>query len=446
MAARVLVVEDEPEASRYLELLLEEQGFETQESADGVEALVALESRSFDLMISDLRMPRMDGLELVSRVRQRWPELPVIVITADSDVSHVVEAVQLGAVNYLVKPASPAVVSAAVWKALAVRASPFSSDRGFPEIVGASRGIVEVRHRVALAARSDVHVLITGETGTGKELVARAIHRASPLAAGAFVAHNCAMAPRDLFESAFFGHRRGAFTGAARDHAGLLSQANGGVLFLDELESLAPEQQAKLLRVLDDGEVRPVGSETAQQVSVRFLAATNRDPLEVIRAGSLREDLYYRLRGFEIHLPPLRERREDIPLLATHFLGDDAAGFSPDAMEALARPCWPGNVRELMNAVRSAKTAAGEAKIGLRHLPLELSNEPARGAAPLASSDSAPSEPLGTTLQELERRAILRTLEGCNGNRTTAARLLGIDRSTLRRKIREFGLDPASFA
>ncbi|MFQ5417281.1 MAG: sigma-54-dependent transcriptional regulator [Myxococcota bacterium] len=440
MPSRILVVEDDSVARQYLELLLRDEGFETAQAADGVEALVALESGAFDLLIADLRMPRMDGIELVSHVRQRWPELPVVVVTADSEVSRVVEAVQLGAVNYLVKPVPPAAVRTAVYKAISLRTSPPSSDGRFPEIVGASHAIVEVRHRVALAGRSDVPVLITGETGTGKELVARAIHRTSSLSAGPFVAHNCALAPLDLFESEFFGHHKGAFTGADRDHTGLLRLANGGVLFLDELEALAATFQAKLLRVLDDGEVRPVGSELPEQVSVRFLAATNRDPIEMIRTGSLREDLYYRLRGFEIHLPPLRERAEDIPRLALHLLGEDSAGFEPDAMEALTRWPWPGNVRELENAVRTALSAAAGARIGLRHL--SLASAPTTAPGETSGSGTVPSSPPGRSLRDIERGGIIEALQECDGNRTHAARRLGINRSTLRRKIRDLGLEP----
>jgi DNA-binding NtrC family response regulator len=442
VTARVLVVEDERAAREYLRLLLEEEGLDVDAAEDGVKALSALEAGRFDLVIADLRMPRMDGFELVSHVAQRWPDLPVIVLTADSDVSNVVEAVQLGAINYLVKPASPAVVVAAVKKALAARTRPPPSGHGIPEIVGASEPIALVRHRTALAARSDVHVLITGETGTGKELVAHAIHRHSSLATGPFVAHNSALAPRDLFESEFFGHHRGAFTGAERDHAGLLSCADGGILFLDEIENLAPMMQAKLLRVLDDGEVRPVGSEQVQRVSVRFIAAINRDPLAMIDEGALRQDLYYRLRGSEIALPPLRERREDIPLLAHHFLGAGAAGFTADAMEALTRAPWPGNVRELRNAVLAAKSAAEDARIGLRHLEAAFAaTARLRGALSEAHGPAASDPPGGATLREIERRAIVLALRECDGNRTRAARSLGIDRSTLRRKIQELGIE-----
>jgi DNA-binding NtrC family response regulator len=433
-ARSILVVEDDRSAATYLQLVLEEAGFAVQTAEDGVQALLALENASFDLVCSDLRMAQMGGLELLAHLQQRWRDLPVIVITADSEVSEVVEAMQLGAVNYLVKPAAPHVVLAAVRKALATRPPAARVASGIPEIVGQSKAVVEVRHLVVLAARSDVHVLITGATGTGKELVARAIHRTSNLASGPFVEHNCAVSPRDLFESEFFGHRRGAFTGAERDHVGLLTRAHGGVLFLDELETLDPSHQAKLLRVLDDGKVRPVGAEATHEVSVRFVAATNRDPREMIKAGALREDLYYRLRGFEIRLPPLRQRAEDIPLLVRHMLGSSHPGFTPEAMDALMHAPWPGNVRELLNAVRSARALAGDGRIGVRHLGLDTAHgrAEARERAPL---------PRGATLREIERDAIIQTIRECDGNRTQAAHVLGIDRSTLRRKIKEFGIE-----
>jgi len=438
MSASVLIVEDERSAADYLQTLLRAEGIEARITGDGIEALIALEAQPYDLVISDIRMPRMDGLELLSHLRQRWPELPVIVLTANTDVAEVVEAVQLGAVNYLVKPAAAPMVTSAVERALMVRPPVVDEARSIPELVGRSAPIVEVRHRVGLAARSDVHVLITGATGTGKELVSRAIHRHSVLAAGPFVAHNCAVAPRDLFESGFFGHRRGAFTGADRDHAGLLKQADGGVLFLDELETLALDHQAKLLRVIDDGEVRPIGAENPERVRVRFLAATNRDPRGMIEEGALRDDLYYRLRGIEIMLPTLVERADDIPLLVAHFAGE-GHGFTPDAMEALVRAPWPGNVRQLRNIVQGAAAVAGDGKISVRHLSLEsmdLGERPG-ASAPVGSG----AVPRGTTLREIERQAIIQALEDCEGNRTRAAKVLDIDRSTLRRKIQEFDLD-----
>jgi DNA-binding NtrC family response regulator len=258
----------------------------------------------------------------------------------------------------------------------------------------------------------------------------------SSLTDGPFIAHNCAIAPRDLFESEFFGHRKGAFTGANREHVGLLTQADGGVLFLDELETLELVHQAKLLRVLDDGLVRPVGAEKAQQVSVRFLAATNLDPHVMMENKGLREDLYYRLRGFEINIPPLRDRREDIPLLATHFAGEDVS-FVPEAMEALSRAPWPGNVRQLRNTIRSARAIATGGRIASRHLNLDT--VPRSGAAHAPHGALAGGQ--GATLSEIERGAIQQTLKDCDGNRTQASQILGIDRSTLRRKMKEFGIE-----
>ncbi|MCH2172225.1 sigma-54 dependent transcriptional regulator [Myxococcota bacterium] len=434
-AASILVVEDDRSAATYLKLLLEENGHQVTTAGNGVEALVALESASFDLMLTDLRMPEMDGLDLTSHVQQRWNDLPVILITANSDVSDVVAAMQLGAINYLVKPAAAPVVLAAVNKALRTHKRSRQSHVGVGDIVGESRGVVEVRHLVSLAARSDVHVLITGETGTGKELVATSIHGNSALSSGPLVAHNCAVSPRDLFESEFFGHLKGSFTGADREHKGLLTRAHEGVLFLDELEALELAHQAKLLRVLDDGVVRPVGSESAHEVSVRFLAATNLDPQQMMADKTLRDDLYYRLRGFEVRLPPLRERTGDIPLLVAHFLSEDSPGVHPDAMETFCRKPWPGNVRQLRNAVLSAQAAAGSSMIGVRHLSID--------PTPLSGPDPASNElkVSGSTLRDLERSAIEQTLRECGGNRSRAAASLGIDRSTLRRKLKEFSLD-----
>ncbi|MFO0687762.1 MAG: sigma-54 dependent transcriptional regulator [Myxococcota bacterium] len=434
MSDAILVAEDEPGSAEYLRLLLEGRGHVVRLASNGVEALLALEARPFDLVITDLRMPSMDGFELLAHLAQRWPDLPAIVLTANEDIGDVVEAIRLGAVNYLLKPATPSGVGAAIDRALLTRKRASVASRTVPELIGTSRAMVEVRHRILMAARSDVHVLVTGATGTGKELVSRAIHTHSGLAKGPFVAHNCALSPSDLFESEFFGHRRGAFTGADRDRRGLLREAHEGVLFLDELETLDLGFQAKLLRVIDDGEVRPVGAEKAERVSVRFVAATNREARIMIEEGSLREDLYYRLRGIEIQLPALSERREDIPLLIHHFDKPGSAGFTPEAIEALCRADLPGNVRQLRNLVQGARAAAGDAVVGVRHLPIETGRGPARASA-------SEGVPRGLTLREIERRAIIQALEDCQGNRSHAAKLLDIDRSTLRRKMQEYGIE-----
>jgi DNA-binding NtrC family response regulator len=435
MPDSILVAEDERASGEYLKLLLEEMGYVVRLTENGVEALLALEAGPFDLVVTDLRMPSMDGFELLTHLGQRWPDLPAIVLTANEDISDVVEAIRLGAVNYLLKPAQPASVGSAVERALLTRKRSVVADSTVPELVGSSKAMVEVRHRVLMAARSDVHVLVTGGTGTGKELVSRAIHTHSGLSKGPFVAHNCALSPPDLFESEFFGHRRGAFTGADRDRRGLLREAHEGVLFLDELETLNLGFQAKLLRVIDDGEVRPVGAERPERVNVRFVAATNREASVMIAEGSLREDLYYRLRGIEIKLPALSERREDIPMLAAHFDQPEGPGFTPEALEALCRAPLPGNVRQLRNIVQSARAAAGDAPIGRLHLPADQ----IEGGAP--SGTGSEGVPRGMTLRELERRAIVQALEDCDGNRTHAARLLDIDRSTLRRKLADYGID-----
>ncbi len=441
MSHRILIVDDERSASDYLRVLLEEQGHEVRATSNGLEALIALENQPYELVVSDIRMPQMDGLELLSHLKERWPEIPVIMLTANDSVDDVVEAIQLGAINYLVKPSSPPVVAAAVQKALVARPFRNQPARSVPELIGESKAIVEVRHKVVLAARSDVHVLITGDTGTGKELVSRAIHAHSALANGPFVAHNCALAPQELFESEFFGHRKGSFTGADRDHVGLLRTADGGVLFLDELETMIPAHQAKLLRVIDDGEVRAVGSEKSQTVSVRFVAATNRDPRIMMAEKTLRDDLYYRLRGVEIRLPTLRQRVDDIPILARHFAGEGGPEFTAEAMEELVRSPWPGNVRQLRNIVQGAKAAAGGGRIGLSHLSLDAMDLPAADQGGEPSIDVAVGIPRGLSLREVERRAIVQALEDCDGNRTQAAKVLDIDRSTLRRKLQEYDLE-----
>jgi two-component system NtrC family response regulator len=436
---RVLAVDDDRSAREYLRLLLEQEGYEAVTAGNGVEALVELEQGHFDLLVSDLHMPEMGGAELLSHVGQRWPELPVIVITAASEVAEIVEIVRRGATDYLVKPAAPGVVITSVERALATRATPPAGVEALAGIVGTSKAMVEVRHRVTLAARSNVPILITGDTGTGKELVARAIHATSASASGSFVPHNCAVSPRDLFDSQFFGHRKGAFTGADQDHLGLLREADGGMLFLDELETLDLMFQAKLLRVLDDGEVRPVGSEKSYRVAVRFVAATNRAPRSMLADGSLREDLYYRLRGFEIQLPRLAERRQDIPALARYFL-DGAPEPTAEAMALLEAGPWPGNVRELRNAVVSAVAVANGRAIEPDHLPsgLETAGDEALETSPHRAGEL---QEVSLSLRDVERRAILEAMERCGGNRSKAARMLEIDRSTLRRKLQEFGID-----
>ena len=436
----VLVVEDDPAAAQYMGVVLAGEFENFRTAPEGIAALLSMESRLPDLVVLDLRLPDMEGLELLTLIKQRWAQVPVIVVTAAGDAATIVQAVQRGATNYLVKPVSPDILLASARKAVVACARHPGPDGNSPEIVGVSKAMVTVRHLLFLAARSDASVLITGETGTGKELVARAIHRLSGLREGPFIAHNCGTTASELFDSEFFGHRRGAFTGADRDHKGLLDKADGGILFLDELESLGLPQQAKLLRVLDDGQVRPVGSPEAHFVSARFFAATNREPVEMLREGLLREDLYYRLRGFEIQIPPLRDRPEDIPALVAHFLGGSADHLTPDALTALCGCSWPGNVRQLRNVLRVAQSVAGGYPIGRAHLQTDSSepgpSNPPRPKLPVET----PAADSAVSLKNLERQAILKTLRELRGNRSQAARVLGIDRSTLRRKLRDLGV------
>src|SRR5262245_2510733 len=430
----LLIVEDNPAAARYAAATLHEEYEDLRTVASGRETLLAMESRVPDLILLDLGLPDLDGLDLLAMLRQRWPEVPVVMVTAAEGIATVVEAVRRGAINYLVKPVAPATLRAVTQRALATSAvARHAAAPDVSPIIGVSGPMVEVRHLVVLAARSDVNVLITGATGTGKELVARAIQQLSGLANKPFVARNCALTPPDLFESQFFGHTRGSFTGAHRDQRGLLDESDGGILFLDELECLSPPHQAKLLRVLDDGEIRAVGSSELRHVSVRFFAATNRDPEEMVGQGALREDLYYRLRGLEIRLPLLRERPEDIPLLASHFLAERASGLAPDVLPALQAYPWPGNVRELRNVLQRAGSLSADRRIAVCDLGLRLgTTADGHGTSDLGSADAG----CGRSLHEAERRAIEEALRESGGNRSRAARALGIDRSTLRRKVR----------
>lgn len=434
MTASILVVEDDRAARDYLRLLLEQNGYEVRPVTNGLEALLALEHQPSDLVVSDVRMPQMDGMELLTRVSQRWPELPVILITADTDLSQMSEAVRMGAINYIVKPASAPAVVEAVKRALTPRPTLTLANRSLPELVGSSRAMVEVRHLVSLAARADVSVLLTGEPGTGKHLAATTLHRYSCLSEGPFVRYDCAEASGDAFEGDFFGRQ-----GADRSRAGLLSRANGGFLYLEHIDALDIDHQFRFLQAIQECEARPVGADEGERFSVRVVASTRDDPRALIADDALREDLYYRLRGFEIHVPTLRERSDDIPALVEHFLGDVFRGIDLEAVDLLSQAHWPENVRQLADVVEQARKVAGDASIGVSHLPTEALS--AAGLAGGGTGDPEPLVPPNTTLRDLERRAIIQALKDCMGNRSKAARMLGIDRSTLRRKIVEFGIE-----
>jgi two-component system, NtrC family, response regulator AtoC len=450
---RLLIAEDDADMRDLLQEILEEAGHETVTAADGRAALahVEREEEHFDLVVTDVRMPNLTGEELLSAVRARRPEAPVVVITAFGSVEQAVEMVKRGARQYLTKPFQTSELLRAVGEALessAPRREQARLRREMPaapaRMVGASRPVRELFDAVRRAARGASTVLISGESGTGKELVARAVHEASGRS-GAFVPVNCAAIPSDLIESELFGHTGQAFTGARQQRAGLFESADGGTIFLDEVGELPLQVQPKLLRVLQEGAVRRVGSDREREVNVRVVAATNRDLEAEVRAGRFREDLFWRLNVIALRVPALRERPFDIPLLVEHFVAKAAGAnrsepldVTREALAVLTAYSWPGNVRELENAVERAVAFAQGAEITAADLPerVRTSGE----AAGLVARAAARR----LTLAELERDYILETLRHTGGNKSRAAEMLGLDRKTLYRKLDEYrAADPA---
>ena len=440
--ASILVVDDDPLAAEYMALALRDRFPLVHTAAGAGEALESMTRQLPCLVITDLRMPEMDGLELLAVFREQWPEIPCIVVTVEDQVETAVEALQKGAADYLVKPVPPDVLRNMALRALHHGvAQELDAQRALVEVLGRSPAMARVRRKILEAARCELNVLITGETGTGKELAARAVHRVSARAGGPFVPHNCAATPADLFESLFFGHTRGAFTGALEAQRGLLEKSDGGILFLDEMECLTTTHQAKLLRVMDDGTFRPVGSQEPRSVAIRFLGATNREPGKMLQEGSLRPDLYYRLNEIEIAMPPLRARAEDIPLLASHFAEGAGVEIEPCALEELQLYSWPGNVRELKSVLAASLNRTRHGRLRARDLAL-----PPQARAGWKDHTSPcgrrniPQAGGSLMLKDAEREMILEALAASRHNLSRAARLLGIHRATLRRKIRELGL------
>ena len=443
---RLLVVDDEAPLRRVLVELLRASGHDVEEAASGRLALEALRTKPRDLVLLDLHMEDGSGLETLPEIR-RLPEAPaVIVLTGRADVHTAVEAMKAGAADFLQKPADATQLEAAIVRALRLHGVSRERDRLRADmnalragpILGASRAMERVREAVArVAAAPRTTVLILGESGVGKELVAREIHARSARADGPFVALNCAAIAPELLEAELFGYEGGAFTGAvARGRDGLYAAAEGGTLFLDEVGELAPALQAKFLRVLQEKTYRRVGATTDTVADVRILAATNRDLEAEIAAGHFREDLYYRLNVLSISVPPLRERRDDVALLAEHMrarfaaeLGLDSPGFEAEALEQLRAHAWPGNVRELKNTVERALLHAREGYITANDLGL-VAGDGALSAGALE----------GLTLEAAERVLIERALERCGGNRSQAARELGVNRVTLYKKLRAWGI------
>jgi two-component system nitrogen regulation response regulator GlnG len=471
--ARVLVADDEPGIRFVLREALEAIPAEVVDVDSGDAALEALAQGSFDVAFFDIRMPGPSGLELLDRTRALGADAPaVVIVTAQNTFENAVEAMKRGALDYLVKPFGVTEAQALVTKAMRSRALEREVRELRREVgariapgdrlVGKSTALLEVFKTVGRVARSDVPVLITGESGTGKELAARAIHAASERSEQAFVAVNAAAIPRDLLESELFGHERGAFTGAVEARLGRFREASGGTLFLDEIGDMPLALQAKLLRVLQSGEITPVGGRRVEQTDVRVVAATHRDIEAETREGRFREDLLYRLRVVPIQIPPLRERREDIPVLSEHFvrryateLGLSPRYLSPPALERLGSYDWPGNVRELENAIKRALVLANGEVLGHEDFGFlepgasgESAGDPLESAVAAAAAEALAVEPCQdlhrSLLERVERPLLDAVLAHTGGNQIRAAALLGINRNTLRKKIAELGIKPRS--
>jgi DNA-binding NtrC family response regulator len=459
-AARILVADDEESMRYFVRGGLARAGYTVAVVESGDRAIEAFEARPFDVVVADLRMPGADGLEVVARVRAADPDAAVIVMTAYGTIRSAVDAIRRGAFDYVTKPFEIDELLLAVERALAHRAT-LRENRElrrlvdtrtvFGGLVGQSPALRAVFGAVEQLRGSDATVLISGESGTGKELVARALHACSARAGGPFVTMQCAAVPVALFESELFGHEPGAFTGAVRRRRGLLEKADGGTLFLDEVADLAPGAQAKLERALSEREIVPLGGSAPIPIDIRVIAATNRDLEAMVRDGGFRQELYWRLHVVPIHLPPLRERREDVPLLVDHFLeraaerlGVRRKTMTMDAMILLARQPWPGNVRELQNLVERLAVMHPESdELGVDALPPEV-----RGAASTAvppAADSLGQVPYPDALLQFEREYLSRLFERTSGNITEAARLAGLSRGHLHRKARQVGVDADRF-
>jgi DNA-binding NtrC family response regulator len=450
---RILVVEDDESLRRVVQVQLEQAGYEVATAACGEEALALLASAARDLVITDLKMPGMTGLDLLRRIKADYPEVIVIVVTAFGTIESAVEAMKLGAYDYLTKPVHADALRLIVGRALEhhrlrqeVQSLRLSLDRkyGFENILGRSPALQETLQAAARVAPTDATVLIRGETGTGKELLARAIHFNSHRRHGPFVTINCGAIPRELLESELFGHVRGAFTGAVSHKKGRVELAEGGTLFLDEIGELPLPLQAKLLRLLQEKEIEKVGAPQPLRVDVRIIAATHRNLEAMVEDGAFREDLYYRLAVIPLELPPLRERVEDIPELVTHFFERNKRKYGRERLvlpqELL--PCfttyrWPGNVRELENVIERLVLLTPGEQVRLEDLPEFL-----RRQRPPLDAIQLELPPEGISLEAVERELIRRALDKFNGNQTKAARYLDISRKTLIYRMEKYGLKP----
>ena len=433
---RILIVDDDPGQRSLLDSFLTSQSLKTVTVDSGERALEVLRTQPVNMMISDVRMPGISGLETLRLARKEHAELPILLVTAYTDIRDAVGAIRDGAVDYLAKPIDLDQLLAAVKQATGLsRTVPlkFNENRQLPEGVVAASPLMQAIFRDAsLIAPSESRVLITGESGVGKEILADVIHGWSPRASGPLVKVNCAAIPENLLESELFGHERGAFTGAVAQRIGRFEQSNNGTIFLDEVAEMSPQLQAKLLRVAQDGRFQRIGSNTEIRVNARILAATNRNLDEEVKRGRFREDLYYRLNVVELNIPPLRERREDILPLAVKLLAELTGGrarLSAGVSESLTSYSWPGNVRELRNAMERAALLSGGELILPEHLPAKVRGGTER--LPRLATDPADAQ----RLEEIERQAVLEALKKFNFNRTDTARALGISRRALLYKL-----------
>ena len=453
MQSKILIVDDEPAHRQMIRAVLDAEGYAIDEAADGKEAVNCVRKRFYDLILMDIRMSKMSGTEALKEIKLINPGIAVIIMTAYASVSTAVEALKSGAYDYLTKPLDIDELKILVAKALHHQKLEeeninlkqiLSSSFNFSSIIGRSSAMVKLLETVALVSPSEATVLITGESGTGKELIANAVHQNSPRKDQPFIKVNCAALPETLLESELFGHEKGAFTGALNRRQGRFQLAHRSSIFLDEISEMSQATQAKILRVLQEREFEPVGGTQTIRVDVRIIAATNKNLEEEIRSGRFREDLYYRLKVVTVESPPLRARREDIPLLAEFFLKRYAdknrrliKGFSPRAMDILIRHDWPGNVRELENLIERGVILVRGEIITPKELPEDFI--PKDLMASTSSSDVIP----GRTLREVEKEMILRTLDDAGWNRTHAAEILGISRRTLQLKLKEYGITPS---
>ena len=446
--ARILVVDDDRAMCQLLIDLLREDGYSVEAAHDGESAIEKYRTTRFDVTITDLMMPKMKGIELIQSLREIDGGAQVLLITAFGSIESAVDAMRAGAYHYVTKPFHNDEILIQVKRALEqqrlhkelkrLRTEVQARER-FQNVIGQSEAMQKVFETIAQVSDLPVNLLIEGESGTGKEIIARAIHFNSSRATGPFVPVNCAAIPENLLESELFGYVRGAFTDARKDRHGLFQEASGGILFLDEISEIPLGLQAKLLRVLEDKEVRPLGANQGEKVDARVLSASNQQLEELVRTGKFRQDLFYRLNVIRIELPPLRERSEDISLLVNHFIekfGQDGnrrvEGIRAEALAALKSHDWPGNIRELEHTIERAVLLGKEATIGLEDLPPHLI---ARGEGAFVVGQALAKQ---LTLHDLEREYIGKVLESTHGNKTEAARILGVDRTTLYRKLEEY--------